>query len=59
MGECKEEIDNPTTLDNVTLPERVAGAIERMQNKHMTGQILLNFNGGAIQSFEMKEHHRL
>ena len=59
MGRTCEEIDNPTTLNSVTLPERIALAITRMEDKRFSGQVILNFNGGQIQSFEVKEHHRL
>jgi hypothetical protein len=45
--------------DDVLLPEPIAFAIHRMGNDKATGQILLNFNEGKIQSFEVKEHTRL
>ncbi len=41
------------------LPTAVGMALCRMNNTQATGQILLNFNQGTIQSFEVKTHTRL
>ena len=59
LERCVEEINNPTSLDDVLLPERIARSLDHMFQKRLSGQVILNLNGGQIQSFEVKEHHRL
>ena len=41
------------------IPGSVIVALARMSEQKTTGQILLNFNCGSIQSFEVKEHTRI
>jgi hypothetical protein len=50
-----------TDYDIVTtrLPSLCIKAIAVFLAQHKTGQILLNVNRGEIQSFELKEHHRI
>jgi hypothetical protein len=46
-------------LAEMLLAEPIRDAILMMTTRKATGQILLNFNAGKIQSFELKEHTRL
>lgn len=55
--EYMRDIVTPTLIQ--ALPEAVSVAVVRMAANHCTGQIILNFNQGMIQSFEVKEHTRL
>jgi len=48
-----------TWEETVSLPATLVMAIAKMKRELQTGQILINFNEGVAQSFEMKEHHRL
>ena len=41
------------------LPIAVMECWQRAEREKMTGQLLVNFNSGVAQSFEVKEHHRL
>ena len=41
------------------LPAEVEADIREMANRGRTGQVLLNFNSGRIESWEVKEKHRV
>lgn len=41
------------------IPKHCLKAMNDFYDKQITGQILLNYNRGEIQSFELKEHHRV
>jgi hypothetical protein len=41
------------------IPVHCLEAVAEFLAKRKTGQILLNVNRGEIQSFELKEHHRI
>lgn len=41
------------------VPLRCLEAVADFLAQGKTGQILLNVNRGEIQSFELKEHHRI
>jgi hypothetical protein len=41
------------------IPVHCLEAVAEFLAKRKTGQILLNVNRGEIQSFELKEHHRV
>ena len=47
------------TQEDYVLPEQVLTALWRMSLRQIAGQVILNFNQGSIQSFEVKEHTRL
>lgn len=49
------DVDEPL----ITLARPIQEAVLMMTTRKATGQILLNFNAGTIQSFEVKEHTRL
>ena len=46
-------------IEDILLPEPIAFAIHKMANDKLTGQIIINFNSGEPQSFEVKEHYRV
>ena len=43
----------------IRLPADVVCAILRLQQDSISGQVILNFNRGDVQSFEIKEHYRI
>jgi len=45
--------------EDYVLPVKVLAALWRMNTEKIAGQVILNFNQGSIQSFEVKEHTRL
>ncbi len=49
-------MDKPQPL---SMPAVVNYAILSMVNDRKAGQVILNFNEGKLQSFEVKEHTRL
>lgn len=53
---------SPETLEAIVLrhlPRQALQGLAEYFVRHQTGQILLNVNHGEIQSFELKEHHRI
>ena len=40
-------------------PLEIIERYDQLVRLKISGQLILNFNGGQIQSFEVKEHHRL
>lgn len=41
------------------LPAEVIGAIVRLTTAQISGQLIMNFNRGDVQSYEVKEHRRI
>jgi hypothetical protein len=41
------------------LPSKVKRCLAETMMRGVVGQVLINFNGGEPQSFELKEHHRI
>lgn len=55
MGNVAELSDRVSLV----LPMSLLVELKRMDRERRTGQIIINFNRGEAQSFEVKEHYRL